>query len=659
MKLGCCILALLIGFTHQIIAQDGVALRDLQVNTKLIDTKKTILISPSKSTKPLLLPFFEDFSSLHSPFPNDSLWQDNMVFINVNFPLFPPTIGVATFDALDANGRLYEQASVYSFPADTLTSRPIRMDSIFSPIPQQLTPGDSVYFSFYYQPGGGFGDTWESTVRGRAPARNDEFILEFRGDTGRWDQVWSANGQTLKEFCPQCPVDTVPDQEKTFFKQVMISVAKMMDSLGQNYFYDGFQFRFRNISSLDPRGSAAGQWHLDYIRLAPFRNVNDVFSDDIAFVDRAQRVLKDFQAMPIKQFQPTTDLVNRIPLVYRNLYNELITADYRYRIFNQAGEIVWQSTVATPNIEPFYTHGFNASDIDFTPQLVYNFSGITNPQTFTIQHILEPTGERQDVCPTNDTMEHFVHFGNFYAYDDGTPEMGFGFEGDNVRTGQFAYHFPLRVLDTLVAIQVWFNPTLDDMSRAFFNLAVWDAKNDSTPSDTPRYTGERLTAPNNDIVGYQTYALSEPVILQQGSFFIGFQQQSDAFLNIGFDQNNNAENRMFYRTIRQNEWYPVLYYGAAMIRPIFGTSTPTGFCEKDMTMENINVYPNPSDGTIFVESSENVVNIYEIYDLNGKRLSHRTIRSTQFSITLPEQSGIYILLLHTEKGLVSKKVVRR
>ncbi|MDR0438560.1 MAG: hypothetical protein LBH22_09785, partial [Bacteroidales bacterium] len=303
LKIGYCILALSIGLPHQIVAQDGVALRDLQVNTKLIDAKKMSSTSSAKSTKPLLLPFFEDFSSLHSPFPNDSLWQDNMVFINTNFPLFPPTIGVATFDALDANGRLYEHASTYSFPADTLTSRPIRMDSVFSPIPRQLAKDDSIYFSFYYQPGGGFGNVWESTVRGRAPSRNDEFILEFRGDTGRWDVVWSVNGQTLKEFCPLCVVDSIPatdttfvlveDYQKTFFKQVMISIAEMMDSLGQNYLYDGFQFRFRNISSVDPRGSAAGQWHLDYIRLGANRSASDIFSEDLAFVDRAERVLKD------------------------------------------------------------------------------------------------------------------------------------------------------------------------------------------------------------------------------------------------------------------------------------------------------------------------------------------------------------------------------
>jgi hypothetical protein len=650
LNIGCCILAFSIGSTQQIVAQEGIEIRDLQINSSLINAKKTPL---KKSTTPLLLPFFDDFSSLHSPYPNPELWQDNTVFINTSFPIFPPTVGVATFDALDANGRLYRHATSDQpyFSADTLTSQPIRMDSIFSPIPRQLTPSDSIYLSVYYQPGGGLGNEW----RGRAPRTNDLLILEFRnGD--QWVEVWSSNGQTLEEFCPLCATDTA-ENLKTYFKQEMIPIT------AESYFYENFQFRFRNLSSLykdqnNSRPHSGGQWHLDYVRLAHNRSINDVFSSDIAFVDQAKRVLKDFQAMPAKQFQGAADLVSQIPLVFRNLDLTPQVAEYQYRIFDQSGQVVWNMIPSNANIYPFHSRGFN-SDPDLSkPQLVYQFPNVTNPQTYTIQHTLKRTGS-QDICASNDTMVQTVHFGNFYAYDDGTPEAGIGFSRERDRlTSQFAYQFPLRVPDTLVAIQIWFNPTLEDMRRASLNLAVWTAENNSTPSQQPIFAGKEFPPIYNETIGYQIYVLESPVALKDTLFFIGFQQQNDVFLNIGFDQNNNAENRMFYN-LNGNEWLPLLNYGSIMMRPIFGTPTPTGFCERGVVAEQISIYSNPSDGMIFVESPENVVIGYEIYDLNGRKLFQQTCRSTQFSITLPERSGFYILVLNTEKGLVSKKVVRR
>jgi hypothetical protein len=355
--------------------------------------------------------------------------------------------------------------------------------------------------------------------------------------------------------------------------------------------------------------------------------------------------------------------VNEIPLLFRNLDRTLDQASYSYRIFNQNGQIVDEIASATnANIYPFHSHGFNfnSDNPNFAnPLLTYRFPNIANPETYTIQHVLKRSG-RQDDCATNDTMEQTVHFGNYYAYDDGTPEMSFGFVGDYVITAQFAYKFPLAFSDTLGAIQIWFNHTLNEenMSRAYLNLAVWTASGDSIPL-LQVYVGESFSPTYNETIGYKTYFLDEPVVLQKGTFFIGFQQQSDAFLNIGFDQNNHAENSMFYHNIIHNEWLPILQYGSVMMRPVFGTTTPTGFCERGVDLEKILVYPNPSDGLIFVESPENIVTGYEIYDLTGRRLLQKTGRDTHFSIPLPEKTGTYILLLNTEKGLVSKKVVRR
>jgi hypothetical protein len=64
-------------------------------------------------------------------------------------------MGVVTLDALGADGKVYLHGTRDVFGADTLTSRPIRLDSLFNPIRRVIRIQDSIYFSFYYQPGGG------------------------------------------------------------------------------------------------------------------------------------------------------------------------------------------------------------------------------------------------------------------------------------------------------------------------------------------------------------------------------------------------------------------------------------------------------------------------------------------------------------------------
>jgi len=674
-KIKFCFFVVLIGLTQLTTAQEcGVVVHHLDVNPVLVNAanrETRITLFAESERPPLKLPFFDDFSNIRSPFPNDSLWEDNMVFINASFPLFPPTIGVATFDALDANGRLYEHASSSPFGADTLTSRPIRLDSIFDGSPRELTSADSVFFSFYFQPGGGFGSIFSGNVRGRAPRRGDLLILEFRNDAAGWDIVWISdsakywslpNVRTLESFCPLCVIDTVEDRKKDFFRQVAILVPEA-------YFHNGFQFRFRNISSLDPPqhrpvgAQNGGQWHIDYVRLNAYPNGFNRFLPDIAFVHQGDRVLRYFQAMPANQFQGQEDLVSQIPILFRNLDTIWHTIEYNFQITGPGH--FWSAAVANTDVEPFYTHGFNYNtDIYFFQR---NFQLPSNPDSgvFYFHHILTSIN-RDDINRSNDTMIQTVHFGNYFAYDDGTPEAGFGFSRQVTWPfSEFAYRFPLRVADSLVAIQIWLNHTTESNPNTSFNLAVW-SENNGNPSQNPIFEGERLFLESlyGDTIGFFTYWLDAPLPLDSGDFFIGFQQDNNFFLNIGFDLNNNASNRMF-RRFQRGQWQQIYNYGSVMMRPVFGTSESipqsTNILDRDENVDvsKIRVFPNPSDGTIFVESPENVVNRYEIFDLNGRRLLQRTINSTQFSIDLPQNPGFYILVLYTENGIVSKRVVRR
>src|SRR5205807_1939504 len=70
----------------------------------------------------LQLPFVDDFSK-KGIFPDQSLWLDSNVYINSNYPINPPSVGVATFDGVNKFGVPYDELTVNANGhADSLTS---------------------------------------------------------------------------------------------------------------------------------------------------------------------------------------------------------------------------------------------------------------------------------------------------------------------------------------------------------------------------------------------------------------------------------------------------------------------------------------------------------------------------------------------------------
>ncbi len=73
--------------------------------------------------------------------------------------------------------------------------------------------------------------------------------------------------------------------------------------------------------------------------------------------------------------------------------------------------------------------------------------------------------------------------------------------------------------------------------------------------------------------------------------------------------------------------------------------------------EELEVYPNPSEGVLYISSKEQLSRV-SIYDLNGK-LIEEFRQMEQNRIELPEQKGFYLLRIQTESGeMIQKKVIR-
>lgn len=553
------------------------------------------------------LPFFDDFSSPSGVLPNQGLWKDNYVFINDNYPVNPPTIGVATFDAIDNKGRLYPQASPFPFGADSLTSVEIRLDSILTPVPRVMRTSDSLYFSFFYQPQG----------NGNVPSRNDSLVLQFLAPdetlinyipadtvltgndtvfipadtiiTESWVRVWGSGGSSLQTF------NTL---ENKWFKQVIVPI---LDSA--RFYKPNFRFRFINFASLSnsslPDWQANGDhWNIDYVYLNTGRTINDTTHPDVAFASKAPSMLRTYTSMPFDQYRQNfaNEMKDAISMNITNLDDISYNTSYRY----QVSGITQAYNGGNFYIAPYITNGYSTHQPFAKPVVNFVFP-LSSPRevTYTITHVLNTEanlGRRQ-----NDTTRYNQVFSNYLAYDDGTAEVGYGITPTGA---QVAYKFKLNKSDSLYGVYMYFNQTLTQGNVQSFYLNVW---NDyfGQPGDviysrfgyTPLYS--------DDLNKYSYYELDSAIMIQPGVFpnnifYVGWVQASDENLNLGYDMNNNASANTFVRTF--DGWSQSQYTGAMMIRPVIGTEQVLSDNKKEKENHFI-IYPNPaSNGLVRIKS---------------------------------------------------------
>jgi hypothetical protein len=77
-------------------------------------------------------------------------------------------------------------------------------------------------------------------------------------------------------------------------------------------------------------------------------------------------------------------------------------------------------------------------------------------------------------------------------------------------------------------------------------------------------------------------------------------------------------------------------------------------------MSNLSIYPNPSEGTVFIKGEGLNVNRLKVYSLLGNVLINRAVsNSATTTFELPEEKGIYLVEIHTSKGVTTRKVIKR
>lgn len=552
----------------------------LQSNNKIISKNKIYRSHKAlTSADTLLLPFFDDFSG-HSIFPDSSKWTDNYVFINNTYSDKQITAGVATFDAIDNSGRLYSTASATGFRADQLTSQIINL---------KYNASDNVWFSFFYQ-AGGLSD---------APEAGDSLTLQFFAPVeSKWYSVWRAPGST-----------------DTRFKPAIIRIDN------NRFLQKGFQFRFVNYASLSPNLSDPSMvgncdiWNIDYVVLDKNRNAGDTVFADVAYTLPLRSLLKSHEAMPWKQFKQVylQEMGSSISVQYRN--NDTITRNVtrNFEIWDvyRNAQAHFFSAGAT-NIGPLTT-------VDYKAGLVYTYN-TTNEDSALFRVTASLKTDNFDP-KGNDTLIFYQVFQNYFAFDDGTSEGGYGVNGLGSRNAMVAYRFVSFMPDTLRAVRICFNDSYLEANKREFDLVVWD-NNNGLPGNII-YTREQvMVEQGTGINGFYTYTIPEGVLVN-GTFYVGWRQRSESFLNVGYDVNTPHAGKQFFWL--NGAWNQSQVPGSIMIRPVLGSPLKiTSVKETSYKNKNkLNFWPNPAKDFINIDTGDSQLSgsaYIKITDLNGHDL---------------------------------------
>ena len=604
----------------------------------------------------LSLPFVEDFAKSIG-YPDATLWQDNMAFINYQYSSNSISIGVATLDAINAHGDVYKHANTTGFPADTLTSAPIHLS---------YSPSDSAYLSFYYQ-AGGLGDQPEIT---------DSLVLQFyQADSAQWESIWHTtlyNDSIFieKDIRKQLTDTIIPDTlPKQLYRHINLPVKE------EYYLKSGFRFRFINYASISDFNlkpsiaSNVDHWNLDFIRLDTNRTHRDTTINDIAFIEPMKPLLNNYESIPWHHFHDdegeseaiTTEMDDSIYITYRNIGDKVWNVSREFEIIDQTGyHEPYTFTGGTGDNIPPYTAETYPRKIDYIFPDNQQDSALFKLTSYLVT---DTTAERAPYR-WNDTIHYDQKFYNYYAYDDGTAENGYGISGEGSEYAMVALRFKNYKSDTLQAIQMYFNQTIDSVGQSF-KLLVWE-DNNGIPGEVIYSESGFKQMYGDEINRFHNYAFRDKPYLEPGKYFIGYQKFTTGMLNIGFDVNRIHNDRVYYFV--DGSWNPSKYKGTIMMRPVMGKyiqpNSTTAINEQKMPSTKLKLYPNPARDNIHFEimPADPISHLsVKVYSVQGRIVQQYDNPDKTLNVSnLP--AGMYILevknqdqgTIHRQKFLISR-----
>ncbi len=598
----------------------------------------------SKSTDPIVLPFWDDFSTVRDGYPKNDRWGfSNSVWVNEGMAINPPSLNVATFDGLDSLGKPYNVTDVLAKGfADKLTSAPIRMDLV------SAADRTRIFISFFYQFHG----------NGEPPDVGDLLSLSFKNSSGAWEVIWSKenDGTLLKDK----------------FEQLIIPIT------ADRFFHENFQFRIQNFARLS---GPYDTWHVDYIYLnngkLQIDPIRPLFPDR-AITSKLTSSFASYWSIPIKHFfsNASNNLI-KPTVAITNLRQDQVAGNGQPVSYNSSARISINKKNEPPVITslPLDVNLNIGSELVFKQNRVVTLNTLPDPSSWDASadsinmklSVFFDTGDNKVKTPTegdydfnvfnpiefrtNDSISTSYALSNFYAYDDGGAEYGAGL---NQPGAQLAYQFDMLTdqRDTIVAVDIYF-PRFGDESNQVILFQILRALTGS-PTDVI-YSKSLPIQRNTRNMFWRISFAAEPVGVNE-KFFIGWKQSSSAVIAVGLDKNTDTGNKIFSNV--NGTWEPnVTLKGSLMIRPVFGKGKGSGeVTGVEDPGEGPSIYPNPSQGIFFLST---IVDHAELVDLMGRKIkieSEMVNEQTRITLLNPE-AGIYLLKTYQQHRWTTHKVV--
>lgn len=562
------------------------------------------LLGQVAAAQTLQLPFFDDFST-STQVASSTRWAPGSgVYINNTLTVNHPTVNIATFDGLRANGFPYDLGNENAEGGtDTLMSLPINMAG--------LSVRDSVYLSFY----------WQRRGLGELPDTNDSLRVEFLGSDGTWHAVWKLGGGVVDAN----------------FTQSFIRVVNPLD------FHAGFQFRFR---AQGRQSGAFDEWHIDYVYLNKGRSAFDKYIKDIAVRQPVTPLLRRYVAMPLRQFQakPATELADSLTTDINNLFNDFNFTTFRYTLRDEVSGRELQN-ILSPTATLIQGLSRQTKVGKPTPP-----AGLTERAVLRSTFNVTTSDNQNSILPgvdlrQNDTLSGVTVLDNFYAYDDGSAEV---VKQTKQRLDRVAVRFTNNLPDAVRGVRIYIAPTRRDQTGQQIVFGVYnDAANGSNrptlrPLIQQSFSLTYAAARN----GFVDYVFQNPVNVRD-TFYVAFSQLDDTAIPVGFDRNSPFRN-LIYENFGNSWDLSPEGNGALMLRPIMNNGISTVLTATE-PVPPLSVFPNPSNGTINWPAS--TATQLDVLDLVGRPVLTMPLSVGQSRAELGQlPDGFYLLRFTNPEG---------
>jgi hypothetical protein len=308
------------------------------------------------------------------------------------------------------------------------------------------------------------------------------------------------------------------------------------------------------------------------------------------------------------------------------------------------------------SLSPLAKNGFQNCEGDNSTQacprlknFLFDMEDKVDTALYQITHII--TVDDTVSQAKGDTLYGLQSFENFYSYDDGTPERGYGVvPGESCFASQFGISMP----DTLCGVYLLFNRTHKDANYDFFDIVVWNNNNGKPGNEIYRLKNQRPEWDEEDIYKFAYYPFDK-ILKVNGTIYVGIMQHDKETINIGFDTSNDNSQYNFYDV--GYGWENSSMKGSLMIRPVLGGDYDLP--EDTPQNSRLRLFPNPSRdviniGDLDAETCKEIM----IFDMTGRLMKHFTNELSLDVNDLP--TGLYMMRVvsdskvYTEKFMISR-----